>query len=262
MFTNITRLAALALVSISLVACSGEADESVQEDSAEIVSRTARFETFTGLDGQFYFDLVAGNGENVLRSEGYKTEAARDGAVKSVIQNGVDAKSFAILPAKNGEYYFNLKAGNGEIIATSETYTTKSSATRASRTVQALIKVLGATPETRPAVRQERFELFVGENKQNYFRLRAGNGEIVLGSEGYSSKAAAQSGVASVKANGQNAANFQIIETVDGQFAVRLVAQNGEIIAKGESYVSKSNAQRAINTIAGLLADGAPTAAL
>lgn len=262
MFTNITRLAALALVSISLVACSGEADESVQEDSAEIVSRTARFETFTGLDGQFYFDLVAGNGENVLRSEGYKSEAARDGGVKSVIQNGVDAKSFAVLPAKNGEYYFNLKAGNGEIIATSETYTTKSSATRATRTVQALIKVLGAAPETRPAVRQERFELFVGENKQNYFRLRAGNGEIVLGSEGYSSKAAAQNGVASVKANGQNAANFQIIETVDGQFAIRLVAQNGEIIAKGESYVSKSNAQRAIVTIAGLLADGAPTAAL
>jgi hypothetical protein len=73
MFTNITRLAALALVSASLIACSGEAEESVQEDSAEIVSRTARFETFVGMDGQFYFDLVAGNGENVLRSEGYKS---------------------------------------------------------------------------------------------------------------------------------------------------------------------------------------------
>jgi uncharacterized protein len=258
MFASFTRAVAFAL-SVSLVACaSAEESEVIGEESAEITSRSASFETFQGLDGQFYFNLLAGNGENVLRSEGYTTESARDAGMDFVVSYGRSVSAYQVLEAKNGEFYFNLKASNGEVIATSETYASKSNATRAARTVRGLVRVLGG--DVTVAKREEHFELFVGENTQHYFRLRAGNGEIVLGSEGYSSKAAALNGIASVLANGARETQYEVNETIAGKYGIRLVAGNGTIIATGESYASKSNATRAVRTIAGLLADGAPIA--
>ena len=56
-----------------------------------------------------------------------------------------------------------------------------------------------------------------------------------------------------MKANGVIASQWQITETAGGQFSIRLVAKNGEVIARGESYASKSGAERAIATIGGLL---------
>jgi len=56
-----------------------------------------------------------------------------------------------------------------------------------------------------------KFELYKDKSKQFRFRLKAGNGEIIaLGSEGYSSKASALNGIASVK---RNAADASIVET-------------------------------------------------
>ncbi len=140
-----------------------------------------------------------------------------------------------------------------EVVGTSEMYATKSNASRGATTVRGLAKIAGPAPIVEPAPRRERFETFVGEDKQTYFRLRAGNGEIVLGSEGYTSKAGALGGIESVRANGASAASYQIIETADGEFAIRLVAKNGEIVARGESYATKSNATRAIGRLVEIL---------
>ena len=98
--------------------------------------------------------------------------------------------------------------------------------------------------------------MFTGEDKKVYFRLRANNGEIVLGSQAYTAKSSALNGIESVKTNGTNTARFQIINTVDGEYAIRLVAANGQIIARGESYVSKSNASRGVDAIINILKDG------
>ncbi len=46
-----------------------------------------------------------------------------------------------------------------------------------------------------------KFEIFKGKDGKYYFRLKAGNGEIIAQSEGYSSKQGAQDGIASVKMN-------------------------------------------------------------
>jgi uncharacterized protein YegP (UPF0339 family) len=263
---SVRRLMGLVLVSasLSLVACSASPDgevASIGDDSAEIVSRSARFETFVGKDGQHYFSLVAGNGENVLRSEGYVTAQGALGGMKSVVANGVDLKNFEIRQAKNGEYYFNLKsAANGQIVATSETYVTESNAKRAATTVQKLLLVSGANPEFIPALRRERFEVFTGEDKKIYFHLRAGNGEIVLQSQGYTSRSAALKGIESVKANGAADARWEVVETRDGQFSIRLKAANGQIIGRGESYVSQSNATRAVRTIQEILGRVSETA--
>jgi len=261
---SVARLVAFALVSVSAVACSGAPqsfDPAGDVSEEDALSRSAKFQTFVGMDGQHYFNLVAANGQNVLRSEGYKTAAGADSAIASVVSNGIDYQSYRQLQAKNGEWYFNIVAGNGEIIATSETYATKSNATRAAKTVRTLIGRLGAVPTIEPAPLVERFEVFTGEDKQSYFHLRAKNGEIVLASEGYASRSAAQQGVQSVMNFGKTASQYDVFETANGQWGVRLRANNGQVIARGESYVSKSGAEGAVAAMVKLLSDGAPVTA-
>ena len=73
-------------------------------------------------NGEFQFNLKAGNGEIILTSEGYKTRAGCDNGIESVKKNAPDDSRYDRLTSKNDKYYFNLKAGNGEIIGTSEMY--------------------------------------------------------------------------------------------------------------------------------------------
>lgn len=78
-----------------------------------------------GANDQFYFSLKAGNGESILRSEGYTTEAACDNGIESVKKNAADVGKFDKKTSSNGKFFFNLKAGNGQIIGTSEMYETE-----------------------------------------------------------------------------------------------------------------------------------------
>lgn len=84
----------------------------------------ARFTLKQASDGQHYFNLVAENGEIILTGERYTTSSsARDG-IESVRQNGPLASRYERRQAKDGQEYFVLKAANGEVIGTSEMYTT------------------------------------------------------------------------------------------------------------------------------------------
>ncbi len=76
-------------------------------------------------DGQFHFNLTARNGEIILTSESYTTKGACENGVESVKTNAPDEARFDRNVASNGQFYFNLKATNGEIIGTSEMYTTE-----------------------------------------------------------------------------------------------------------------------------------------
>lgn len=257
MIRHICALAAAVALSLSTVACmaptENEASE-VEETSEDIVSRSAYFETFQGLDGRHYFNLIAENGENVLRSQGYVALASAEKGVQSVLANGADKRNFQVLEAKNGEFYFNLRAGNNEVIGTSELYATKANAERGARAVRGLVRLAKAATQAAP--HRERFELFTGEDGKAYFRLRAGNGEIMLASQGYTAKSSAKDGIEAVQRNGADASRFEVFEAYDGAWGLRLVAKNGEIIARGETYASKSNATRAVTHLAQILADG------
>ncbi len=81
-----------------------------------------KFSTKTGADGQFYFNLKAGNGQIILGSEGYTTTAARDNGIASVKKNAADASNFEKKESANGKFFFNLKAGNGQVIGKSQLY--------------------------------------------------------------------------------------------------------------------------------------------
>lgn len=76
---------------------------------------------------EFQFSLKAGNGEAILQSEGYVTKASCINGIESVKKNSPDESKFELLESKNGKYYFNLKAGNGQVIGTSEMYETAAS---------------------------------------------------------------------------------------------------------------------------------------
>ncbi|WP_428232331.1 YegP family protein [Flavobacterium sp.] len=73
-------------------------------------------------NGEFQFNLKAGNGQTILTSEGYTTKAACTNGIESVKTNSQDDSRFEKKEAKNGKPYFNLKASNGQIIGSSEMY--------------------------------------------------------------------------------------------------------------------------------------------
>ena len=75
-------------------------------------------------NGQYQFNLKAGNGQTILSSEGYTTKTGCKNGITSVKTNALFDSRYDKRIALNSQYYFNLKAGNGEIIGTSEMYTT------------------------------------------------------------------------------------------------------------------------------------------
>lgn len=85
------------------------------------------FELSKSSDGQFKFVLKAGNGEVVLTSELYKTRASADNGIASVRTNSPLDERFDKKVASNGKFYFNLKAGNHQVIGTSQMYATDQS---------------------------------------------------------------------------------------------------------------------------------------
>jgi hypothetical protein len=78
-------------------------------------------------NGEFQFNLKAGNGQVILSSEGYTTKANCINGIESVKKNSVEDARYERKTSSNGKFYFNLKATNGQIIGTSEMYESESS---------------------------------------------------------------------------------------------------------------------------------------
>ena len=98
-------------------------------------------------------------------------------------------------------------------------------------------------------MKNPKFQIFQGSKGQYYFRLRAGNGEPVLASEGYTSKSGAKNGIESVKKNSRNDARYERKVAKNGQFFFNLEAGNSEIIGKSEMYKSKRSRDQGIDVI-------------
>ncbi|MDR0429334.1 MAG: YegP family protein [Tannerellaceae bacterium] len=87
----------------------------------------AKFEITKRKNGEFQFNLKSGNGEIILASEGYVAKDSCKKGIASVMKNGpIDAR-YERKVAKNGKPFFNLKATNGQIIGTSEMYSSEAS---------------------------------------------------------------------------------------------------------------------------------------
>lgn len=86
-----------------------------------------KFVITTRKNGEYQFNLKATNGQVILASEGYTTKAACENGIESVKKNAQEDGRFDRKESSNGKYYFNLKAGNGQIIGSSEMYETVAS---------------------------------------------------------------------------------------------------------------------------------------
>lgn len=81
-----------------------------------------KFEIVKRKNGEFQFNLKAGNGQVILTSEGYTTKANCQNGLDSVKKNAKDDVHYDRKEGVNKKYYFNLKATNGQIIGTSQMY--------------------------------------------------------------------------------------------------------------------------------------------
>ena len=86
----------------------------------------AKFVIKKSSDGQFRFNLKAGNGETILTSELYKAKASALNGIESIKKNAPLDGRYERKIDKAGHPRFNLKAANGEVIGSSESYSSES----------------------------------------------------------------------------------------------------------------------------------------
>ncbi len=108
----------------------------------------------------------------------------------------------------NGGFVFNLLAGNGQVVATSEVYNKLGSMLNGIASVQKNAPVAGVedqTVENPEKLRNPKFEVYADKAGKTRFRLKAANGQVIAVGEAYETKKAALAGVASVKKNAPGA---------------------------------------------------------
>ena len=115
---------------------------------------------------------------------------------------------FVIKETKSG-FKFDLKAGNGEIIASSEVYNALKSAQNGVESVRnnaPIANVEDQTVEGYATEKHPKFEMYTDKAGEYRFRLKARNGEPILASEGYKAKTSCLNGIESVRKNAAEAA--------------------------------------------------------
>ena len=117
-----------------------------------------------------------------------------------------------VIRTVNSGIKFDLKATNGQVILTSEVYSTKAACRNGVESIMKnapVANVEDQTVEGFETMTHPKFEMYQDKAGEFRFRLKARNGEIIGVSEGYTSKANCVNGVESVK---KNAAEAEIVE--------------------------------------------------
>ena len=117
-----------------------------------------------------------------------------------------------VIKATNTGVKFDLKAGNGEVIATSEVYNTEASCRKGIASVQKNAPIAAVENQTVEGFAKEKhpkFEVYNDKAGEFRFRLKATNGQVIAVSEGYTALKSCLNGIESVK---KNAADSEIIK--------------------------------------------------
>lgn len=85
-----------------------------------------KFEISKRANGEFQFNLKAGNGQVILTSEGYSAKGSCTNGIESVRKNSQDDARFERKTASNGKFFFNLTATNGQTVGSSQMYADES----------------------------------------------------------------------------------------------------------------------------------------
>ena len=122
---------------------------------------------------------------------------------------------FVIKKTKNGGTKFDLKAGNGEVIATSEVYSSEYSCRAGIASVQKNAPIAALENQTVEGYAKEKhpkFEVYKDKAGEFRFRLKATNGQIIAVGEGYKALAGCLNGIESIKKNAPDAPVVKVEE--------------------------------------------------
>ena len=87
---------------------------------------TAKYQLHAAGASQFHWDLKAGNSQTILSSQVYAAKAGAETGIESCRTNSADDAHYTRLTSSKNQPYFVLKGGNGEIIGTSQMYSSDS----------------------------------------------------------------------------------------------------------------------------------------
>jgi uncharacterized protein YegP (UPF0339 family) len=224
-------------------------------------------------NNQYYFQFLRDDGQIILNSEGYTTEAARDNGVQSVINNAGNPDRYEIHTTEGGRFYFILKATNGQEIGRSVTFRSLESRDAAVVLLQGEGPTVAgqgdantaATPsatsavdldpyqpsgkeddykplnfyETRITGVENGFDSFSAEG-EHYFTYNLGS-NVYLISEGYGSTGARDNGIQSVTNNMNKAERYQRQQHPNGKFFFNLRAGNNKEIATSRWFDARGD---------------------
>lgn len=153
--------------------------------------------------------------------------------VEKISTNTVVGKFF-IKKAKDGSYMFNLKASNGEIVATSDMYSSMEKCKKGISSVQLNAPIANLEDHTVSGAVEEvvnpKYEMYHDKSGDFRFRLKAKNGAIIAKSQGYSTKTKCVAGIESVR---KNAMSDVIVD--EDALAAEQAALEAEVLAKKEA---------------------------
>ncbi len=95
------------------------------------------------------------------------------------------------------------------------------------------------------------YELEKSSDGQFYFVFKAGNAEVILTSERYTTRAAAEGGIASVQANSPDEARYERKTASDGRHHFNLKAANHQVIGSSQMYASQAGREAGITSVKG-----------
>ncbi len=225
---------------------------------------TSGFDKFAkGDDGFHFFSFKSDDGKVLLLSQGYTQESGRDNGIASVEKNSKIEKRYATHTTDDGKFYFTLKAGNHQEIARSVNFDSEDEMKRAMGIVMngggGMVEVAKAAPAAAATKAsgdgmddyrtfgfyknsgtdvQNGWDKFYSEKHNEYYFSYKVDGEPVLISEGYTSEAARDNGIASVEKNWGIDKRYKFHETPSGRYYYTLRAGNHQEIARSKWYKS------------------------
>ena len=95
-----------------------------------------------------------------------------------------------------------------------------------------------------------KFVVYTGKDGKDYFRLKAGNGEVIFTSQGYAARKSCLNGIESVRKNSQDDERFEVREAKDGRGYFVLKATNGQEVGRSQMYKSDSGCRNGMKSVA------------
>ncbi|MBT8041320.1 MAG: YegP family protein [Xanthomonadales bacterium] len=102
-----------------------------------------------------------------------------------------------------------------------------------------------------------KFVVFKGKDGKDYFRLKAGNGEVIFTGQGYASRKSCLNGIESVRKNSQDPDRFDVRTAKNGRTYFVLTATNGQEVGRSQMYKSDSGCRNGMKSVTKNAADSA-----